>query len=104
VVSYVIQSDWGNGATISVTIINNTATAVNGWTLAFSFPGNQTITNLWNGSYTQSGAAVTVKDGGFNANIPGNGGSVNFGFNLNYSGTNAKPASFTLNSQPCQSQ
>jgi hypothetical protein len=103
-VAYVIQSDWGSGATISVTIKNNTATAVNGWTLAWTFPGNQTITNLWNGTYTQSGASVTVKDGGFNALIPANGGSVNFGFNLNYSGTNGKPASFTLNGVACQIQ
>ncbi|MCL6590509.1 MAG: glycoside hydrolase family 9 protein [Firmicutes bacterium] len=100
-VSYVNANDWGNGATISVTIINNTVTAVNGWTLAFTFPGNQTITNLWNGSYTQSGASVSVKDLGYNANIPANGGSVNFGFNLSYSGTNANPSSFTLNGTLC---
>ncbi|MCL6590506.1 MAG: glycoside hydrolase family 9 protein [Firmicutes bacterium] len=100
-VNYVIQNDWGSGATINVNITNNTITAVNGWTLAFTFPGNQTITNLWNGTYTQSGASVSVKDAGFNANIPSGGGSVNFGFNLNYSGTNGKPAAFTLNGTPC---
>jgi hypothetical protein len=104
VVNYVIQSDWGNGATISVTIINNTTSAVNGWTLAWTFPGNQTITNLWNGIPTQSGASVSVKDAGYNANIPANGGSTNFGFNLNYSGSNAKPTSFTLNGTPCTVQ
>lgn len=103
-VSYVIQSDWGVGATIGVTITNKSTTAVNGWTMVFAFPGNQTITNLWNGTYTQSGASVTVKDAGHNANIPAGGGSVNFGFNLNYSGTNAKPASFTLNGTACQVQ
>ncbi|HEX3048154.1 MAG TPA: cellulose-binding domain-containing protein, partial [Bacillota bacterium] len=101
VVSYVIQSDWGNGATVGVTITNKTANAVNGWTLAFTFPGNQTISNLWNGTYTQSGASVSVKDAGFNANIPAGGGSVNFGFNLNYSGSNPKPTSFTLNGIVC---
>jgi cellulase/cellobiase CelA1 len=100
----VIQSDWGNGATISVTIKNNTTSPINGWALAFTFPGNQTITNLWNGTYTQSGASVSVKDAGYNASIPANGGSVNFGFNLNYSGTNAKPTSFTLNGTACQIQ
>jgi cellulase/cellobiase CelA1 len=100
----VIQSDWGSGATINVTITNNSITAVNGWTLAFTFPGNQTLTNLWNGTYTQSGSSVSVKDAGFNANIPANGGSVNFGFNHNYSGTNAKPTSFTLNGTACQAQ
>jgi hypothetical protein len=103
-VAYVISSDWGNGATISVTITNNTTAAVNGWTLAFTFPGNQTISNLWNGTYTQSGASVSVRDGGHNAIIGANGGSVNFGFNLNYSGTNAKPTSFTLNGTACTVQ
>ncbi|MCL6590514.1 MAG: glycoside hydrolase family 9 protein [Firmicutes bacterium] len=102
VVAYVISSDWGVGATVNVTITNNTTSAVNGWTLAFTFPGNQTISNLWNGVYTQSGASVSVKDAGFNANIPANGGSVNFGFNINYSGANAKPAGFTLNGIDCQ--
>jgi endoglucanase len=104
VVAYVIQSDWGAGATINVTITNKTTAAVNGWTLAFTFPGNQTITNLWNGTYTQSGASVSVKDAGFNATIGANGGSVNFGFNINYSETNATPASFTLNGTVCQVQ
>jgi cellulose 1,4-beta-cellobiosidase len=103
-VAYAIQSDWGVGATINVTIKNNSSTAVNGWTLAWTFPGNQKITNLWNGSYTQSGASVSVRDAGFNANIPANGGSVNFGFNISYSGSNAKPTSFTLNGTACQIQ
>jgi xylan 1,4-beta-xylosidase len=104
IVVYTIQNDWGSGATVDVKIINNTTTAVNGWTLAWTFPGNQTITNLWNGTYTQSGASVTVKNASYNANIPANGGSLNFGFNLNYSGANAKPASFTLNGTACQVQ
>ncbi|HEX3045711.1 MAG TPA: cellulose binding domain-containing protein, partial [Bacillota bacterium] len=103
-VVYNIQSNWGNGATVDVTIKNNTTAAVNGWTLVWAFPGNQTISNLWNGSFTQSGVTVSVKDGGFNANIPAGGGSVNFGFNLNYSGTNAKPTHFTLNGTACQIQ
>ncbi|MCL6590507.1 MAG: glycoside hydrolase family 9 protein [Firmicutes bacterium] len=104
VIAYVISSDWGTGATINVTITNNTSIAVNGWTLAFTFPGNQTISNLWNGTYTQNGASVSVKDAGFNAVIAANGGSVNFGFNINYSGSNAKPTSFTLNGTACQTQ
>jgi mannan endo-1,4-beta-mannosidase len=98
------MNDWGSGATVNVTIKNNTSTAVNGWTLAWTFPGNQTITNLWCGSYTQSGASVTVKDAGYNASIPANGGTTNFGFNINYTGTNAKPTNFTLNGTACQVQ
>jgi O-glycosyl hydrolase len=101
VVTYTISNDWGSGATINVTIKNNTTAAVNGWNLAWTFPGNQTISSLWCGTYTQSGASVTVSDGG---SISANGGTVTFGFNINYSGTNAKPASFTLNGTACQVQ
>jgi cellulase/cellobiase CelA1 len=85
-----------------VTIKNNSTTAINGWTLTWTFPGNQTITNLWNGTYTQSGTSVSVTNASFNATIGANGGTVNFGFNANYSGTNAKPTSFKLNGATCQ--
>ncbi|MCL6592021.1 MAG: carbohydrate-binding protein, partial [Firmicutes bacterium] len=104
VVTYTISSDWGSGANADVTIRNNTSTAVNGWTLNWTFPGNQTITNMWNATYTQSGASVSAKDAGYNATITANGGTVSFGFGMNYSGTNAKPNSFTLNGTACQTQ
>jgi enterochelin esterase-like enzyme len=95
------QNDWGSGATISITIKNNGTTAINGWSLAWNFAGNQKITNLWNGSYTQSGTAVTVKNASYNSAIPAKG-SVNCGFNISYSGSNAKPTGFTLNGAACQ--
>jgi endoglucanase len=95
------MNDWRSGATVSITVKNNSATAIDGWTLAWSFPGNQTITNAWNGAYTQSGTAVTVENMSYNSIIPA-GGSVSFGFNLSYSGTNVKPAEFTLNGAACE--
>jgi hypothetical protein len=100
-VLYAIQTDWGTGATINVTITNKTTVAVNGWVLAWNFPDNQIITSLWNGTYTQNGASVSVKDAGFNASIAANGGSTSFGFNLNYSVYNGKPTYFTLNGRTC---
>jgi alpha-galactosidase len=95
------QSDWGSGATVSIIIKNNGSSAINGWTLVWNFAGNQTITDMWNGTYTQSGTAVTVKNVSYNSTIPAKG-SVSLGFNITYSGTNAKPASFTLNGTACQ--
>ncbi|HEY8463182.1 MAG TPA: cellulase family glycosylhydrolase [Bacillota bacterium] len=95
------QNDWGSGATVSITIKNNGTTAINNWTLTWDFNGNQKITNLWNGTYTQSGTGVTVKNNEYNGVIAPNGGSVSFGFNLSYSGSNPKPVSFTLNGIVC---
>jgi endoglucanase len=103
-VTYTIVNDWGNGATVNVTIINNGTAAINGWTLDWTFPGNQKISNLWNGGYTQSGTSVAVTNLSYNNNITANGGTVSFGFNLSYSGTNAKPSSFSLNGTACQVQ
>ena len=96
-VSYVIQNDWGSGATINVTIKNNGNQDINGWTLNWTFPGNQQITNLWCGDHSQSGATVTVKNLSYNSTIPANGRTVNFGFNISYSGANTPPNNFTVN-------
>ncbi|MGD8400914.1 MAG: glycoside hydrolase family 9 protein [Bacillota bacterium] len=90
------QNDWGSGATVSITIKNNGATVIDGWELAFSFAGNQEIINMWNGTFTQNGADIVVTDLSYNSAIPA-GGTVSFGFNLSYSGTNATPANFTVN-------
>jgi mannan endo-1,4-beta-mannosidase len=98
-VSYTMN-DWGSGATVSIAIKNNGAAAIDGWELAFSFAGNQKIANTWNAKCTQSGTAVTFSNETYNAAIPA-GGTVNFGFNLSYSGSNAKPAEFTLNGAAC---
>ena len=103
-VGYSIINDWGSGATVNVTITNNSGTAISGWTLAWAFSGNQKISNLWNGGYTQSGTSVSVTNLNYNGNIAANGGTVSFGFNLTYSGSNAKPTSFTLNGTPCEIQ
>ena len=100
--AYTSQNDWGTGFTANVVITNNSSTAINGWTLTWAFPGNQTITNLWNATYSQTGTAVSVTNLGYNNVIAASGGSVNFGFNANYSGTNAKPAAFVLNGVTCK--
>ncbi|HEY9061281.1 MAG TPA: cellulase family glycosylhydrolase [Pseudobacteroides sp.] len=102
-VTYTIQNSWGSGATINITVKNNSSSAINNWSLKFAFTGNQKITNSWNAISTQSGTAVTITGSGHTSNIPANG-SVNFGFNISYSGTNSKPGSFTLNGIPCTIQ
>ncbi|MBN1309858.1 MAG: cellulose binding domain-containing protein [Anaerolineae bacterium] len=100
-VDYNIQNDWGSGATVNVAVTNTGTTAVDGWTLDWTFPGNQQISALWNGSYTQSGASVSVSNAPWNGNIAANGGTTSFGFNLAYSGTNAEPTTFVLNGITC---
>ncbi len=95
-VTYAVSSQWNNGFNVNVTIQNNTATAVNGWSVRWTYAGNQTVTNAWNGNATQSGQAVTVTNMSYNATIPA-GGSVSFGFQASYGGTNTNPTVFVVN-------
>jgi uncharacterized protein (DUF1800 family) len=98
-ITYRPTTQWNVGFQAEVTIMNN-GPAINGWTVTWAFPANQTIYELWNGTYTQTGANVTVSNASYNANIP-TGGRVTFGFNANWSGSNPLPTSFTLNGQTC---
>lgn len=99
-VHYVISNDWGSGAITSMTVDNAGPTAINGWSLTWSFPGSQVISNLWSGTFTQTGAAVSVSNETWNGNI-GIGGSISFGFETTYSGSNPAPTAFSLNGVAC---
>ena len=93
-------NDWGSGFTANITITNRGTDTVNGWTLGYNYSGNQTLQQGWSGVWSQSGQAVTVKDAGWNGTIAPSG-STSIGANFNYSGTNAKPTSFTINGTVC---
>ena len=99
-VSYVTQSQWSGGFVASVTISNGGTSGVNGWTLTFSFPGDQKITNSWNGVVTQSGANVSIGNESYNASIPA-GSSTQLGFQGTWTSSDAAPTAFTLNGTAC---
>lgn len=102
-VHYVISSQWSGGFGATINITNTGSTAINGWSLQFSFANGQTITQLWNGSFTQSGSNVTVTSASFNAAIPaGQALTSEPGFNGTWNNsTNAAPTAFTLNGVSC---
>jgi len=98
-------TNWGgsSGFTANITITNTGTSAVNGWTLAFSFPAGQRVTQPgWGATYTQasSSANVTATNVAYNAGIAA-GGSVSIGFNGTYSGSNPAVNAFTLNGSAC---
>ncbi|MEV4008758.1 cellulase family glycosylhydrolase [Actinomadura sp. NPDC049753] len=92
-------NDWGTGFTAAVTITNR-GPAVTGWTLTYSYTGNQRLTGGWNGRWTQSGTTVTVANESWNAALA-TGVSVQAGAQFSYSGSNAAPTAFALNGTPC---
>jgi cellulose 1,4-beta-cellobiosidase len=98
-VAYTVQNQWNTGFTTSVVVTNNGA-ARTSWAVRWSYAGDQRVTNGWNARISQSGQAVTALNESYNGNLP-TGGSVSFGFNASYSGTNAVPAAFALDGVTC---
>jgi hypothetical protein len=100
-VHYVVNSSWPGGFNSSVTLTNKGSTAINHWTLAFTFPAGESVQSGWDGTWTQSGQNVTVTDAGWNSTISANGGTVGLGFNGNASGAATPPAVFSINGTAC---
>ncbi|AYY14900.1 endo-1,4-beta-xylanase [Actinobacteria bacterium YIM 96077] len=95
-------NDWGGapGFTASVDITNTGSGTIDGWTLEFTFPGDQTITDSWSADWSQSGADVTATNASWNGTI-GPNQSISIGFNGSYTDSNPAPTEFTLNGEPC---
>ena len=100
-VSYEITSQWNPGFQADVTVTNDSAAAISGWELSWSYANGQQITQLWNGIDDQVGANVTVRNENWNGSLAGNGGSASFGFLGSWSGTNSVPSAFSLNGAAC---
>ena len=99
-VTYRTDSQWAGGFTASIQIGNTGTTVINGWTLVFTFGGDQWLTNWWNTIAVQAGAKVTLSNQSWNAVIQP-GGTVTLGFLGSWNTSNAVPSSFTLNGAPC---
>lgn len=99
-VSYSTQSQWAGGFVATVTVANIGSVPVSGWRLAFTFGGDQRITSSWNAAFTQSGAAVTMRNADWNAVIAAHG-SVSMGMQGTWTASDAPPPAFLLNDAPC---
>lgn len=98
-VAYQVNSDWGTGFTVQLTVTNN-GPAVTSWVLQYAYAGNQQLQNGWNGTWSQSGQTVTVNSASWNGSLP-TGAAATAGANFSYTGTNTAPVAFTLNGVAC---
>ena len=98
-VTYAVSSQWQGGFNADVSI-TNLGDPLPGWTLTWPYGAGQTVTQAWNATLTQSGAAVTAKNVSYNGALATDG-KVAFGFNGSWTGSNPVPASFALNGVTC---
>ncbi|MFC5926588.1 glycoside hydrolase family 6 protein [Micromonospora vulcania] len=93
-------NDWPGGFTANITI-KNLGDPINGWTLGWTFPNSsQRVQQGWSAEISQTGSQVTARNLSYNGSLA-TGASTSFGFNGAWSGSNPKPASFTLNGVAC---
>jgi hypothetical protein len=100
-VTYTVVNSWQGGFQAGISIADTGTTAINGWTLSWTFAGNQQISQLWGGNVTSQGETVTVTSLSWDANIPVGGTMSSVGFIAN--GTAATPTAFVLNGVACGS-
>jgi len=94
------KSEWQGGFTGNVTVANTGTSTINGWTLAFPFPGDQHITSAWNATVSQNGNSVSAANVGYNGTIAP-GGNTSFGFQGTWTSNDSNPTAFRLNGTAC---
>lgn len=85
---YRVVNAWQGGFQAEVEIMNHGSTPFAGWTASWTWPGGQSISQIWNATQTTSGSSVTATNVSWNGTVPPEG-TTTFGFLAN--GTNALP-------------
>jgi hypothetical protein len=99
-VIYTLNSSWPGGFTAQVVIDNTGTTTINGWSLTFTFPGDEQITSNFNGGASQTGENATLTNASYNGTIAP-GASITDGFQGTWTNSHANPTAFTLNGTTC---
>ncbi|WP_328710489.1 PQQ-dependent sugar dehydrogenase [Microbispora hainanensis] len=93
--AYEISNQWPGGFQGGLTVRNSGSVPISSWTVTFTFPNGQSITQLWGGRYTQSGSTVTVTNESWNGSLEP-GAATTAGFTGSWTGgANGTPAPVT---------
>jgi len=102
---YQIVNAWPSGSGIGYQVqvdFSHGGAPLNDWQLSWSYPGADSVQNLWNGSLTQLGSDVTVTSLSWNGSVSV-GQNVSFGF-IGWSPSTypSLPAAIELNGVTCE--
>ncbi|GAA2186755.1 cellulose binding domain-containing protein [Micromonospora lupini] len=94
--TYRAVNSWPGGFQGEVTVANNTATTISGWTVRLTLGSGQTISSLWGGTNTGTTGDVTVRNAAYNGTLGANA-STTFGFTATGNG-DTPPGNLTCTS------
>lgn len=99
-VTYRVANQWPGGFQAAVSVRNTGTSAINGWSVRWTFANGDSMREMWDAQGRQSGSSVTASNAGYNPRI-GPGDTVQFGFNGSTRGSHRAPTSFSLNGEQC---
>ncbi len=100
-VTYTKNSEWPGGFTAQAVITNTGTTTISGWSLTFTFPGDQKLTSNFNGGFSQTGENATLANASYNGTIAP-GASITDGFQGTWTSNDTNPTSFSINGAACK--
>ncbi|MBB6474789.1 cellulose binding domain-containing protein [Sphaerisporangium rubeum] len=92
--TYTVTNSWPGGFQADVTIRNPGPATAPGWTVRWTWPTGQTVSQAWNATVTTTGTSVTAKNASYNATLTA-GATTTFGFTGTHTGTNTSPTPVT---------
>ncbi|MEU6391546.1 cellulose binding domain-containing protein [Streptomyces sp. NPDC046939] len=99
-VTYKVTNEWPGGFQADVTLTNTSTAPWDGWSLTWSFPDGQKLTQAWNAEASQSGSTVTAKNLAWNGKLAP-GSSAAFGFTGFRASGNGVPGAFSVGGKGC---
>jgi endoglucanase len=99
-VTYSLTNSWAGGFQAQVTVANTGTSALSSWTVAWTFPGDQKIGQMWSATYTQTGESVSAVNEPYNGTIAA-GANTSFGFTGTFTSNDTAPTAFSVNGTAC---
>ena len=100
-VTYTVYSQWPGGFNVGISIQNTGGTAINGWSLTWTWASTQQLNGVWNATGTQQGQNVTFVNASWNPTIAPGALLNGIGFNGAFSSANPSPSAFFVNGVAC---
>ncbi|MEU4250464.1 protein kinase [Amycolatopsis sp. NPDC026612] len=66
---YEVTNSWPGGYQVQVTVRNDRAAGLSGWSVRWTLPAGHRISGLWNGTFSVDGSTVTVENAAWNAKL-----------------------------------
>jgi hypothetical protein len=101
-VAYSITTTWPGNFQVDMAITNTSTAPTSNWTLQWQWSNGQTVSQGWNGNFSQNGVTETVTNASWNGTLAPGQRLGGVGFNAQWDDvTSATPVTVPLNGRRC---